>query len=550
MLSVSQLSKSFGIETILDGVSFQLNPGDRFGLVGPNGCGKTTLLRILAGEERPDSGSFHFNPPNLRWGYLPQGLPFHEEETVAMFLNRIAGDLDGLTRRLEELATRLAANPNQADDHGEYDQILSRLSLASENSGRGPAVLSGLGLGQVAFDSPVAHLSGGQKTRLGLAGVLLAAPQLLLLDEPTNHLDLEMLTWLEDWLVHMPVRTPIGVLLVSHDRAFLDQVVNGILEIDPRSHHLRAYSGNYTDYLEQKLAEKDKQWQAYSDQQVEVERLKTAARHLRGIAQFRKGGKADSGDKYARGFFANRALATVGRAKHIEARLEKLLEEERVDKPRDDWQMKLEFSGAPQTGRDVVVLEELAIGYGENRLLSGLNQTMRAGARVVLVGPNGAGKTTLLRTIAGLIPPLAGRARLGPSVRAGYMMQEQEDLDSGLNALQTIQRILTQSETEARNFLHYFLFSGDDVFTPVGSLSYGERARLSLACLVAQGCNLLLLDEPLNHLDIPSRARFEQALAKYPGSVLAVVHDRYFIQGFASEIWEVKGKGIGQYEVN
>ena len=198
----------------------------------------------------------------------------------------------------------------------------------------------------------------------------------------------------------------------------------------------------------------------------------------------------------------------------------------------------------------MVVLEDLAVGYGENRLLSGLNQTIRAGARVALVGPNGAGKTTLLRTIAGLIPPLAGRARLGPSVRSGYMMQEQEDLDPSLNALQTIQRILTQSETEARNFLHYFLFAGDDVFTPVSSLSYGERARLSLACLVAQGCNLLLLDEPLNHLDIPSRARFEQALAKYPGTVLAVVHDRYFIQGFASEIWEVKGEGIGRYEVD
>jgi ATP-binding cassette subfamily F protein 3 len=359
-----------------------------------------------------------------------------------------------------------------------------------------------------------------------------------------------MLTWLEDWLVHMPVRTPVGVLLVSHDRAFLDQVANGILEIDPHSRHLNAYPGNYTSYLEQKLAEKGKQWQAYGDQQVEIERLQAAARHLRGIARFRKGGKADSGDKFAKGFFANRGLATIGRAKHIEARLEKLLEEERVDKPRDDWQMKLEFTGTPQTGRDVVVLEELAIGYGESYLLSGLNLTLRAGARVALVGPNGAGKTTLLRTIAGLIPPLAGRARLGPSVRAGYMMQEQEDLNPSLNALQTIQRTLTQSETEARNFLHYFLFAGDDVFTPVSSLSFGERARLSLACLVAQGCNLLLLDEPLNHLDIPSRARFEQSLAKYSGTVLAVVHDRYFIQGFASEIWEVKGEGIVQYEVD
>lgn len=549
MLSVHQISKSYGIETVVEGVSFQLNPGDRLGLVGPNGCGKTTLLRILAGDEKPDSGSYHYSHAGITVGYLPQGMTFEPEESVGSFINRMEGDLPGLTTHLEHLAGNLVIQPQQPEIQVEYDQVLTRIALASENAGRGPAVIAGLGLGEVSLDAPLTTLSGGQKTRLALAGVLLGSPEVMLLDEPTNHLDLEMLEWLEDWLLSLPTRHPVGVLIVSHDRAFLDRVATGILEIDAHTHKMKAYAGNYTAYLEQKLAEKEKQWQTYSDQQEEIARLQVAARHLRGIARFRKGGKGDSGDKFAKGFFANRSLGTVGRAKHIEARLDQLLNEDRIEKPRSDWQMKLEFVDTPETGKNIVSLDDLTVGYGDKPLLTGLHQVIQAGARVALVGPNGSGKTTLLRTIAGLIPPLAGQVRLGPSVKAGYMRQEQEDLDPELNGLETIQAVLTQSQTEARNFLHYFLFAGDDVFTPVGKLSYGERSRLSLACLVAQGCNLLMLDEPLNHLDIPSRARFEQTLARYEGTVLAVVHDRYFIQGFASEIWEVRGLRIVDFRL-
>jgi ATP-binding cassette subfamily F protein 3 len=237
----------------------------------------------------------------------------------------------------------------------------------------------------------------------------------------------------------------------------------------------------------------------------------------------------------------------VGRAKHIEQRLERLLTEERIDKPRASRQMKLEFTDTQPSGRDVLVLEDLAVGYGDTALLAGLNQTVRYGERLVLVGPNGSGKTTLLRTIAGVIPALAGRARLGSNVRLGYMAQEQEDLDPALNAFETIRREASLSETDARAFLSFYLFTGDDVFVPAGKLSYGERASLSLACLVARGCNFLMLDEPINHLDIPSRARFEQALAQFDGAILAVVHDRYFIDGFASEIWQVVEKGLVRY---
>jgi ATP-binding cassette, subfamily F, member 3 len=334
------------------------------------------------------------------------------------------------------------------------------------------------------------------------------------------------------------------VLIVSHDRAFLDRTVTRVFELDPGTRQVREYPGSYSEYVEQKLSEQDRQRQAYSDQQEEILQLRNTARHLRGLAKFRRGGKADTGDKFAKGFFANRGAGTMGRATHIEERLARLLTEERLEKPRAGWQMKLEFGEVPASGQDVLVLEDLAVGYDGQALLSGLNLQVRAGARVALIGPNGSGKTTLVRTIAGRLPPLAGSARLGSRVHVGYMAQEQELLDPTLDALATIRAAAPLSETDARSFLHYFLFAGDDVFVPVGSLSYGERARLSLASLVARGCNFLLLDEPINHLDIPSRARFEQALAAFDGTVLAVVHDRYFIEGFASEVWEVQDAGV------
>lgn len=547
MLQVSSLAKRYGANAILDDVSFTVNPGERLGLIGPNGCGKTTLLRLIAGCEPPDAGSVQAGPAGTRLGYLEQGLSFAPGETVG---HALGVDVDGLAaaeERLAGLAARLAtaAGSERHQLEEAYARALAgleALARAQTPAHEAQAVLGGLGLATVPLDTPVATLSGGQKTRLGLARLLLARPHVLLLDEPTNHLDIDALEWLEGWLLGYRG----AALIVSHDRAFLDRTVTGILELDPRTHAVRAYPGNYSAYVEAKQAELDEQWRAYADQNEEIAQLRQAARHLRGLARPRRGGKADGGDKFAKGFFANRSRYTVRRAKQIEARVERLLTEERVEKPKPTWQMKLEFAG-DRSGRDVLALEGLAVGYGGRPLIRGIQQQLRLGERVALVGANGSGKTTLLRTIAGALPPIAGRVRLGAGVRLGYYSQEQEGLDPASTPYSTIARLTGLPETEVRSFLHYYLFAGDAVFTPVASLSYGERARLALARLVAEGCNCLLLDEPVNHLDIPSRASFERALAHFPGTVIAAVHDRYFIRQFAGKVWAVEGDALRSY---
>jgi ATP-binding cassette subfamily F protein 3 len=544
MLTVHHLSKSFGIVNILHDITFSLNRGERIGLVGPNGCGKSTLIRIIAGLEKMDQGSIQFDPPDLRLGYLAQGLTLPETEQIGGYLAGTRGDLASLTTQLEELASALSKNAQQMDLQEKYDWILYQIESLASEAGQASIVLAALGLDGFPPDTPVGNLSGGQKTRLALAGILLSKPQLLLLDEPTNHLDIEMLEWLEDWLTRSPECSSAGIMIVSHDRAFLDATTTGILEIDPNLHTMRSYPGNYTFYLEAKINEQERRWQDYSDQQSEIKRLHKAATQVRRQARFRVGGKGDSGDKFAKGFFGNRSAGTIRRAKMLEQRLERLRTEDKIDKPRAAWQMKLDFSEIPVSGRDVVTIEELSIGYGEFVLLSGLNLHARYGDRIALIGSNGAGKTTLVRTIAGFLPPLAGQVQIGVNVRTGYMAQEQENLDPNLDAFATIRKLAPFSETDTRAFLHQYLFGGDDVFIPVGQLSYGERARLSLACQVVQGCNLLLLDEPINHLDIPSRGRFEQALTNFQGTVLAVVHDRFFIEGFANQIWEIGNQQI------
>ena len=532
MLSIHNLSKKFGVQPVLQNINFNISAGERIGLIGPNGSGKTTLMRILAGFEQPDSGDVSSTRLNLRTGYLAQGMDFTLEQTLQSALGLDPTTQTDPAAEVESLALALSQSPNDSTLQHLYDQALTRLSALNLQP---ETILAPLGLSHLPLDTPIAHLSGGQKTRLMLARVLLEEPHLLLLDEPTNHLDIEMLEWLEDWLNHFQG----AVLIVSHDRVFLDNTVTSILELDATTHSIKTYAGNYSDYLAQKSAELDKQSQAYQDQQDQIVQLRVAAGHVRSLTKMRKGGKADGGDKFAKGFFGNRATKNVaGRAKHIEARIEHILTEERIEKPRASWQMKLDFGTPEHQSMDVLVTESLSIGYTtKNPLLKNLNVFIRAGQRVVLTGPNGAGKTSFIRTIIGKIPPLSGSFRLGGATKLGYMAQEQELLNPNFSALQTIQSVSPFNETDTRNFLHYFLFKGDIALRPSRELSFGERARLQLATLVAQGCTFLILDEPINHLDIPSRERFEEALENFNGTILAVVHDRSFIERFASHVW-------------
>ena len=542
MLTAHHLHKTYGIQPILQDISFSVSNNERIGLIGPNGCGKTTLMRILAGIEQPDSGTVAATRPNLRIGYLAQGMDFEPDQTLQSALSLTPVSQAELEAEIESLAFALTTNPNDPTIQRQYDLALQQLSTFNVQ----PATILGpLGLAELPLDTPIAHLSGGQKTRLMLARVLLEEPQLLLLDEPTNHLDIEMLEWLEEWLN----RFQGAALIVSHDRAFLDNTVTSILELDPAKHSLKSYAGNYADYLEHKLTEREKQAQAYQDQLDELAQLRTAAAHIRGLTKMKKGGKADGGDKFAKGFFGNRSTKNVaGRAKNIETRIEKILTEEKIEKPKSSWQIKLDFGAPAHQSKDVLSTDSLSIGYVPNNpLLQDLHLYIRAGQRIGLTGANGTGKTTLIRTIAGKLRPLAGSLKLGMTVKLGYMSQEQELLNPNFNALQTIQSVATLNETEARNFLHYFLFKGDDALRPTSELSFGERARLQLGLLIAQGCTFLLLDEPINQLDIPSRARFEEALTNFKGTILAVVHDRYFLERFASELWNVKDGKIEKW---
>jgi ATP-binding cassette subfamily F protein 3 len=547
MLTVHNLTKRYGDDMVLDRVSFTINPGERAGLVGPNGCGKSTLLRIIAGGERADGGTIARVPAGLPWGYLPQGWDGPPGMTVA---EALGGAHHGAAQeRLAQIERGMAA-PGLAgavlaallEEYGAAQQQFEALG-GYARAHRAAAVLAGLGLADLAQDMPVALLSGGQKTRLGLARLLLAEPRLLLVDEPTNHLDAAAVSWLESFLAGYTG----AALIVSHDRAFLDRVATRILQLrryDPAATEpqLCSYAGAYTDYAEARAAERERQRARWHDQQEYVAGVTEDIQRLKRYAQINP--HSPEAKKLARS------------AKARERKLERYQgADERVEKPRQSWGVSLDFGSAAEGPRAVLRVEGVSFSYpvapnGQRRkaaasssafapsprLLDNISFDLSYGERAALVGPNGSGKSTLLRLIAGQIAPDSGQVRLGPGIQLGYLAQEQATLDQHGSVLEALRATAPWSATECRSFLHRFLFGGDDVFRPVAACSYGERARLALALLVARGCSFLVLDEPINHLDIPARERFEQALDAFEGAILAVAHDRYFLARFAERV--------------
>ncbi len=529
MLSVSNLAKRFAERLVFEDIGFTVNPGDRIGLVGPNGAGKTTLFRILTGDLAPDSGAVGI-ALRTEIGHLRQGFADQPEATLGDLLDVPAHGLFTAHRDLDA-ATAALADPAVDADEGltAYDHTLAAFEAAGGYAmlDRVETLLANLGLPTLDFTTPAANLSGGEKTRAGLAALLARQPDLLLLDEPTNHLDPQALDWLEDFVTAYPG----AIVVVSHDRAFLDRVATQIFELD--SGHLTVYHGNYTDHLAAKDAAAAAQAMAYGREQREIARVQQALRKNAHYANTIELGTID---------FAIRAKAKrIARSATVrERRLERQLESgEMTERPQRRWGLALDLGEVPENGRDVAILEDIDISLGGRPILRDVDLHIRDGERVVLTGQNGSGKSTLLRLISGDLTPDAGAIRLGAGVVVGRFAQEQETVVLDRSVLDQVRAVATLSETEARNLLHLFLFGGETVFKLAGDLSYGERARLALAILTLKGANFLLLDEPLNHLDLQAREQFEEALTRFSGTLLMVLHDRYATERLATRVLAV-----------
>ncbi|GAC1637790.1 MAG: ABC-F family ATP-binding cassette domain-containing protein [Herpetosiphon sp.] len=543
MLHVHNLQKRFGIASVLAGVHFILNDGEHVGLIGPNGAGKSTLLGCVAGVIEPDDGIVAFHPPAVRVGLLRQQWADQLDAPVQAVLDDAQRPLVAAEAEMLRASEALATAADLDEALRVYQHAYDRWEVLGgpEREQRLAEVLEGLGLGSVAAATPVGTLSGGQQTRLGLAALLVSNPDLLILDEPTNHLDMQAVEWLEDFLRGFRG----SVLLASHDRAFLDRTVGRILYLDPLLHTVRSYAGNYAAWALAREKEQQALASEWHEQQEYVAAVTQDIRRVKGVAS-----QIQDGPKRGRDFYGKVSAKLAKQARVRERKLERYLADpERVEKPRQQWEMKLDFGPPPQSGRAVLACEDLAFGYGEGTLLfRDAAFAVQYGERIAVVGPNGAGKSTLLRLIEGRLTPTAGRITIGTNVRIGVLRQEQSVLEPQRSVLETAMRARAMSETEARSFLHFFLFGGDRVFRAVGLCSQGEQTRLQLALLVLQGCNLLLLDEPMNHLDIPSREHLEEALERFEGTVIAVAHDRAFLRAFAERVVVVETGRVRVHE--
>ncbi len=522
LLSVENLTKSFGAELIFSGVSFRVDASDRIGLVGPNGAGKSTLLDLLAGRQEADGGALS-GASALHVGYLTQTAGFVPTRTLREELLQVFADAHAWEQELHTLAARMET-PESFENADEYERLLDRYAELQERfehaggytiEARVDQVLDGLGFTREQQALPATSLSGGQQTRAALGKLLLQEPDLLLLDEPTNHLDLAALEWLEEYLSGWKG----AIIVVAHDRYFLDKVVTRVLEM--AFGRVEEYKGNYTRYLQQRAERLGRRRKEYEEQQEYIARTEEFIRRY----------KAGQRSKEARG------------------RQTLLNRMDRLERPQDFQEMRFRLGKQIESGQVVLSTQKLAVGYptagtgaldGVSRLLAVPDIEVQRGERIGMLGPNGSGKTTLLRTITGQLAALEGRVALGHNVLIGYYAQTHEGLNPQSSVLDEIRQATPFSEESARTFLGRFLFSGDDVYKPISALSGGERSRLALAKLTLLGANFLVLDEPTNHLDLPSRQFLEDGLADYDGTLLFVSHDRYFVDALATRVWMVQ----------
>lgn len=530
IISVIQLGKSYGAERIFSGVSFQIEEHDRIGLVGPNGAGKSTLLDILAGREEADEGNIAV-ARNTRIGYLTQTTDFHPERTLREELQSIFDELRSWEQEMQRLGLEMSS-PTIQQDTARHEQVLARyadLQTRFEHAGgytyenRVEQVLDGLAFTAEQKAAPVSHLSGGQQTRAALGKLLLQEPDLLLLDEPTNHLDLATLEWLETYLTSWKG----AMVIVAHDRYFLDKVVSRTIEL--AFGRIEEYPGNYTKYLDLREERMEHRRREYEAQQAYIAHTEEFIRRY----------KAGQRSREARG---------------RQTLLDRM---ERVERPQDLPEMHFDFTPVINSGVIVLSARKLTAGYktmlnqeasaAANSLLYVDDLELLRGDRVGLVGPNGAGKTTLVRTLIGELQPLSGQAQMGSSVRIGYYSQTHAGLNMQRTILDEVREVSALSEEGARGFLGRFLFSGDDVFKPIGALSGGERSRVALAKLTLKGSNFLVLDEPTNHLDLQSRQFLEEVLSDFEGTLLFVSHDRYFIDRLATKVWAIEEGSLNAY---
>ena len=522
LISVQNVQKGFGAHEVLRDVTFSLQKGEKMGLIGVNGCGKTTLMRMLSGEEQPDGGSIHMNK-ELRIGYLAQVDDIALTDTVWSAMLRVFEPVIALERRLKELEGELAR-------HAEDEQTTLRLSAEYQRlteqfarmegyayEGEMIGVLTGLGLSREMFSRTVSTLSGGERTRLSLSKLLLQKPDVLLMDEPTNHLDLEAIEWLQDYLVEYRGT----LLLISHDRYFLDHVCTSMGEM--LGGRVNKFTGNYSEYMKKRTADFEARMKAYQLQQKEIEREQAIIERYRSFNREKSIRAAESRQK----------------------RLEKI---ERLDKPLEENHVRFAFDVRRRMGEEALEVKNLQKSFEDRTVFHDVSFKMRTGDRVALIGPNGVGKSTLFRILMNKMAPDKGSVRFGVNVDIGYYDQHQQELNPNNSVLDEVWNAFPSMEqSKVRGALGLFLFSGEDVFARIGSLSGGERGRVALTKLMLRKDNLLLMDEPTNHLDMDSREVLEDALYDFPGTILAISHDRYFINRFADRVMVMNEDGITEY---